>query len=356
MQLKPTYLPFYPYVIRKWSLIVSCLATSAKILRRFKESIPYDKQRLKLMSKAYQAGKLKYKKIADQEGDHLGWELLNCYKDLISSQIQCNQFEDAMKTFKKMKLYNLNSMNPRDVQDCIDLLYDPNKNYRNQSSMANDFLHYHVFGVLFGLKAQALYGLGDTTNGDIWLNDTLDLCVSFHQTFSQMVSMVSTKNNPRTIHEFPYVSEDGSISEMFFLQLVHTFLMASEYAFSRINGISFLSEEGIRSDVRRRQYFQHLMGHLFSGNLFAKSKHASYYIGSVMKNQFVKFETVIPFIEHFIRCLNEKCLEEMRKETKETDSDYKSKVDFTLSGQDQRKKMVAYKNSLMIMKHFKGLP
>ena len=24
------------------------------------------------MSKAYQAGKLKYKKIADQEGDHLG--------------------------------------------------------------------------------------------------------------------------------------------------------------------------------------------------------------------------------------------------------------------------------------------
>ena len=145
---------------------------------------------------------------------------------------------------------------------------------------------------------------------------------------------------------------------MFFLQLVHTFLMASEYAFSRINGISFLSEEGIRSDVRRRQYFQHLMGHLFSGNLFsfAKSKHASYYIGSVMKNQFVKFETVIPFIEHFIRCLNEKCLEEMRKETKETDSDYKSKVDFTLSGQDQRKKMVAYNNSLLIMKHFNGLP
>ena len=85
------------------------------------------------MSKAYQAGKLKYKKIADQEGDHLGWELLNCYKDLISSQIQCNQFEDAMKTFKKMKLYKLDSMNPRDVQECIDLLYDrldPNKSYR----------------------------------------------------------------------------------------------------------------------------------------------------------------------------------------------------------------------------------
>ena len=116
------------------------------------------------MSKAYQAGKLKYKKIADQEGDHLGWELLNCYKDLISSQIQCNQFEDAMKTFKKMKLYKLDSMNPRDVQDCIDSIMDDfeksNKKYRNQSSFANDFLHYHVFGVLFGLKAQALYGLG----------------------------------------------------------------------------------------------------------------------------------------------------------------------------------------------------
>ena len=90
--------------------------------------------------------------------------------------------------------------------------------------------------------------------------------------------MVPTKNNPRTIHEFPHVSEDGTITEMFFLQLVHTFLMASEYAFLRINGISFESEEGIRSDVKRRQYFQHLMAHLFSGNLIAKSKHASYYI------------------------------------------------------------------------------
>ena len=310
------------------------------------------------MSKAYQAGKLKYKKIADQEGDHLGWELLNCYKDLISSQIQCNQFEDAMKTFKKMKLYKLDSMNPRDVQECIDSIMDDfeksNKKYRNQSSFANDFLHYHVFGVLFGLKAQALYGLGDITNGDIWLNDTLDLCVSFHQTFSQIISMDSTKNNPRTIHEFPHVSEDGTITEMFFLQLVHTFLMASEYAFFRPNGISFESEEGIRSDVKRRQYFQHLMAHLFSGNLVAKSKHASYYIGSVMKHQFVKFETVIPFIEYFIRCLNEKNLEEIRKEKKEEDPTFSTSFD--LSSRDQRKKMVAYKNSLMIMKHFKGLP
>ena len=69
-----------------------------------------------------------------------------------------------MKTFKKMKLYKLDSMNPRDVQDCIDSIMDDfeksNKKYRNQSSFANDFLHYHVFGVLFGLKAQALYGLG----------------------------------------------------------------------------------------------------------------------------------------------------------------------------------------------------
>ena len=128
--------------------------------------------------------------------------------------------------------------------------------------------------------------------------------------------MVPTKNNPRTIHEFPHVSEDGTITEMFFLQLVHTFLMASEYAFLRINGISFESEEGIRSDVKRRQYFQHLMAHLFSGNLIAKSKHASYYIGSVMKHQFLKFETVSPFIDYFIRCLNEKCLEEIRKEKK----------------------------------------
>ena len=47
------------------------------------------------------------------------WELLATYQNLISSQIKNNCFDGAMKTFKKIKLFKLDCMNPNDVHECV---------------------------------------------------------------------------------------------------------------------------------------------------------------------------------------------------------------------------------------------
>lgn len=42
------------------------------------------------------------------------------YKDLISCQIKSNCVKDAMKTFKKIKYFKLDSMNAKDVENTLE--------------------------------------------------------------------------------------------------------------------------------------------------------------------------------------------------------------------------------------------
>ena len=42
------------------------------------------------------------------------------YTDLISCQIKSNCVKDAMKTFKKIKYFKLDSMNTKDVENSIE--------------------------------------------------------------------------------------------------------------------------------------------------------------------------------------------------------------------------------------------
>ena len=81
------------------------------------------------------------------------------------------------------------------------------------------------------------------------------------------------------------------------------------------------------------------------------SNHASRCIGYAITNRFAKFETVLPFIEHFIICCDEMFLEGQKTEFEKL----KKSVDPKLSLEDQKMKMIAYKNSLLIAKHFNAL-
>ena len=80
-------------------------------------------------------------------------ELMCCFKDLIDSQIRCNYFEDALKTFKKIKLFKLDSMNPDDLGDSMNEFA---ANYDHWEQCNN----FNVIGVLCKLKSQAFHGLG----------------------------------------------------------------------------------------------------------------------------------------------------------------------------------------------------
>ena len=47
-------------------------------------------------------------------------ELLDCFADVIGYQVENEHLEDALKTMKKLKLFNLNSSDPKDLLNFLD--------------------------------------------------------------------------------------------------------------------------------------------------------------------------------------------------------------------------------------------
>ena len=96
----------------------------------------------------------------------------------------------------------------------------------------------------------------------------------------------------------------------------------------------------------RRVNYHRLMCHLFSN-----SKHPRFYIAKAMNLLHTKGDDVLPFLQHFIGCCNEKYIVDMKKGMNKMK--YKHKVNNNLSYETHRKQMVLFRNSLLVMNHFK---
>ena len=70
------------------------------LIYRWTDAIRYCKKALKLCAQA--------------QPQDLG-KLLDCYQRLIESQVKNKSYNDALETFEKIKIYNLNSLNSEDV-------------------------------------------------------------------------------------------------------------------------------------------------------------------------------------------------------------------------------------------------
>ena len=70
------------------------------MIYRWTDAIRYCKKALKLCAQA--------------QPQDLG-KLLDCYQRLIESQVKNKSYNDALETFEKIKIYNLNSLNSEDV-------------------------------------------------------------------------------------------------------------------------------------------------------------------------------------------------------------------------------------------------
>ena len=122
-----------------------------------------------------------------------------------------------------------------------------------------------------------------------------------------------------------------SWQEIFTKQLVKTSLTIAEF-----------------DPSQRRELFNQAMCYLLY-----ESKHASFYLSKLIDDDLMKFETLIPFIEHFIKRCTKDVLAKIKKRLDHVK--YKKKIDPNFSLKNQRKQMVTYQNSLLIMKHFNGL-
>jgi tetratricopeptide (TPR) repeat protein len=292
--------------------LIDCLITASFVLKRFEESIVYQKERLKVIIKGYNSGEsVKKDKTPIKKLD-----LLHCYMYLIDSQIRCKHFEDALKSFKRIKLFKLDSIDSDDVEESM-------AEFGANVTPLDRCNYFKVVGDLCRLKSQAFHGLGDKHNGGLWSSLAIDTCVMLQEITR---SFVKNDYSPSQL--------DLQISwqEIFTKQLVKTSLTIAEF-----------------DPSQRRELFNQAMCYLLY-----ESKHASFYISKLVDDDFMKFETLIPFIEHFIKRCTKDVLAKIKKRLDHVK--YKKKIDPNFSLKNQRKQMVTYQNSLLIMKHFNGLP
>ena len=158
--------------------LILCLITASKELKKFEESIVYEKERLKLIAKSYNCGgSVMYEKTPITK-----LNLLQCYST-------DSDVEDSMAEF---------GANSSDMERC---------NY------------FSVIADLCQLKSQAFYGLGDKHKGKLWSSLAIDICVNLQEmTRSFVQNDASASQNVMQI----------SYQEIFTTQLVNTALNIPE--------------------------------------------------------------------------------------------------------------------------------
>ena len=91
------------------------------------------------------------------------WDFLHDYYALITCQIYNNRFGDAMKTFKKIKYFKLDSTNPKDV---LEKIKASNLFERFHEAVSHTILQ--MIMKLCTLKCQAFHGQADFENCHKW--------------------------------------------------------------------------------------------------------------------------------------------------------------------------------------------
>ena len=297
---------------------LDCLITASRGLKRFEESIVYEKERLKLIIKCCNSGE----SVKEDKTPIEKLDILYCYMYLIDCQIRCKHFEDALKSFKKIKLFKLDSMDTHDVNDSLE-------EFGTNVSSVDCCNYSKVIGDLCRLKSQAFFGLGNKHNGRWWSRLALDICLNLQENTKSYSPKNCVPSQPDLLINW---------QNEFTTQLVKTSLTLAEIDPTQRRELP----------TQRRELFNQAMCYLLY-----ESNHASFYIAECVKDDFMKFETLIPFIEHFIKRCTKDVLAKIKKRLDHVK--YKKKIDPNFSLRNQRKQMVTYQNSLLIMKHFNGL-
>ena len=294
--------------------LIQCMLAACKGLKRFEESIGYEKEMIKIMVRSYNSGESIWKDETPVKQIHL----LLCYKELIDSQIRCKYFEGALKSFKKIKLFKLDSMNPDDVEKSMGpYIWEELENLK-------------VIAALCKLKSQAFHGLGYKKNCQLWSKLAMQICVNMQKLVKGSEKSLVSKGQKG--HSVFFLDE-------FTIHLVNTTLNIAELDLSQ-----------------RPSLFNELVCYLF-----CETKHASFYIENSLKERSsyrygeLKIDAVIPFIEHFLKCCTKEFLCKAKKYLENVQM-YPKKIDPNISLESQRKQMITYRNSLLIMKHFNSLP
>ena len=160
------------------------------------------------------------------------------------------------------------------------------------------------------LNLQFSHILGDLTNCKLWSRLPINTIGNLTEIF------------------YTYGGPSESLDSSIFVNFIHTTLTISACDYSE-----------------RTTNFHHLMCYLFSN-----PKHASYYISVAMRQLHTKLDDILPFLVHFIGTCNDEYVGDVKRIMKQRK--YQNEIRSDIDLKEHKKKMVAFRNSLMIMNHF----
>ena len=265
---------------------------------------------------------LKNEVLRYNKGDFKQVDLLEVYYKLICSQVENKNFGNAKKTIKNLKLFNLHSKDTIDVVLAMgrngyinhfpgsklpvylnELIGNSNPPKNDMDEMLKIKL-YHLIARICFLKCEILTFFSDSTK-DAWahihlaiLNDIQCHLNVMELTFRQSINMEEEKIICETI--------------------------ASTIRLS-------ICDPSIRTKLFAERY----------PSIFLTRSHVSYYLGKVMNKYSFDFYDIMPFVDFCIENFDEREIKNLAK---------KAGIQQTLVG--GKEKLIAYKNSLFIMKQF----
>ena len=220
-------------------------------------------------------------------------EVLEKYHSVITRLHYTNSFSCIEKTMKKLKLFNLNSKDPNDVKASFD------KEYQTKNFEIELFL---LVGRLCFYKSRVLQYFCDRINCSKWATLHFEILYDIQQ-------------KTRQLERNGLITEANSKHESILLETI----------FSSLNLSYVISDFENRKKLFLKVYLAILQNERF----------ISYYIGETVKEYSIKFGYVMPFINFCIKNLDEAVPQNPP----------------SWSIEEGRKKLIAYKNSLIIWKH-----
>jgi len=273
---------------------------------------------------------------------------LHCYKDLIDAQIKSNLFEDALKTYKKIKFFNLNSSSPDDVW--IDLESNGYKQYLPKSASRENLQHQRNLTEFQDPKEMSkkfeefrLSRLRDNhaVPGNIYEQFSIvaKLCLMKSVSLKYVGKLSQCKiwmNIPVFVYQ-DLLEESGGTNDNIFCDLINTKLTLSAFDTSKRNNL-----------------FKELLTE------FNKKTHnAVFYLHQLIQENMTDIETIMPFLQYLISQTAKGLADVCDKVYFQTHHHGELKTFRDLrndpSPKDLSKKLLAYRNSLMVNNHFKQL-
>ena len=221
-------------------------------------------------------------------------EVLVKYHDVITRLHYTNSFSCIEKTMKHLKLFNLNSKDPNDVKASFDREYQT-KNFEIELLL--------LVGRFCFYKSRVFQYFCDRINCSKWA--TLHFEILYH-----------IQHKTRQLERNGLITEGNCKYESLLLETI----------FSLLNLSYVMSDFENRNNLFLKVYLAILQNERF----------ISYYIGETVKEYSINFDYVMPFINF--------CIKTLDGEVPQNPPSW--------SIEEGRKKLIAYRNSLIIWKHF----